>query len=323
MKKTLLKTMYHLGAFTPFHWMSRDKVLILTYHRFSCARNPHRISREEFTAHLAYLKKYNRVLPLTEAVEYLENGKSLPPAATVITIDDGYRDAYETAFPVLKEFGLPATVYAVTGFLDKKCWLWTDLMRFVMLKTKSGAVKIEFENDKIEGELTDDQKRFEIASRINSRLKKMPDDEKKKKINEIAEKLEVEMPATPAEEFAPMTWDEAREMDACGVQIESHTVTHPILTNISADDLNSELVNSKKRLEDVLDRKVKNFCYPNGSLSENVRRAVENAGYTSATTTDYGFNARNENPFLLKRIDASATIENFAQSASGFEALRR
>lgn len=315
--------MYRLGAFAPFQWAMRDKVLILTYHRFSREAHQHKISAGEFAAHLEYLGTHNRILPLSEVVKYLRNGKTLPPNTTVITIDDGYADAYEIAFPLLKKNQTPATVYAVTDFLDGKCWLWTDLMRYVFAHTKKENITIWFENDKIESVLRDDWQRLEIAGRVNACLKKMPDDLKDKKIAEIAASLAVEIPEKPVPNYAPINWEQAREMDAANVQIESHTVSHPILTNIEADDLDFELKNSKKRLEELLERSVEHFCYPNGSLNKNVQNAVRNAGYKSATTTNYGFNAGQTNSFLLNRIDAPAAIANFAQSVSGFEAFRQ
>lgn len=315
--------MYNLGAFAPFRLANREKILILTYHRFSFEENSHKISSAEFAAQLEYLSKNNRVLPLSDVIEYLENGKSLPPNTTVITIDDGYADAYRVAFPILKKFKMPATVYAVTDFLDDKCWLWTDLMRYVLLETKSESVKIEFENqDKIESALSGERRRLEAASRLNSRLKKMPDERKKAKIKEIAASLNVKIPALPAEEFTPFSWEQAREMDAGNVRIESHTATHPILTNVSEKHLDFELKAARKRLEEVLDRKIEHFCYPNGSFDEKARWAVEKNGYKSAVTTDYGFNEKSANRFLLKRIDAQSNIADFAQSVSGFEAFK-
>lgn len=316
--------MYNFGAFAPFRWANRENVLILTYHRFSRKKEASKISAEEFESHLEYLKKNHRVLPLAEAIEFLRNGKTLPPNTTVITIDDGYKDAYEIAFPLLKKFGFPATVYAITDFSDAKIWLWTDLMRYVLLKTKADSIKIEFDKaDKVEADLTDEKQRLETATRTNSRLKKMPNERKDAKIKEIAKYLQVEIPAFPSANFAPVNWDEAREMDAENVRIESHTVTHPILTNILAKELDFEMQTSKKRLEEVLDRRIEHFCYPNGSFDKNVQKAAENAGYKSATTTNYGFNNRQTNKFLLNRIDAQSAIENFAQSASGFESLRQ
>lgn len=315
--------MYRLGAFAPFQWAMRDKVLILMYHRFSREPHPHKISAGEFAAHLEYLGNHNRVLSLSEVVEYMQNGKTLPPNTVVITIDDGYADAYDIAFPLLKKKQTPATIYAVTDFLDGKCWLWTDLMRYVLTHTKKENIAIRFENDKIECVFADDWQRLEIAGRINSRLKKMPDELKDKKIAEIAASLAVEVPEKPGKDFAPISWEQGREMDAANVRLESHTVRHPILTNITADDLDFELRNSKKRLEEFLERNVEHFCYPNGSLNKNVQNAVRNAGYKSATTTNYGFNAGQTNSFLLNRIDAPTAIANFAQSVSGFEAFRQ
>ena len=323
MKKILLKTFYNLGAFTPFHRTTRGKILILTYHRFSREKNPLKTSAGEFAAHLEYLKKHNRVLSLSEAAELMASGKPVPRGATVITIDDGYADACEIAFPLLRKFNFPATLYAVTDFLDEKLWIWTDLMRFVLSETSKDFVSVEFENgEKIEAKLSDAQQRLATASRANSRLKKLPNEQKNAKINEIAETLSVKIPALPTAEYAPVSWAQAREMDANNLCVESHTVTHPILTNINQAQLERELQDSKKRLENVLDRAVENFCYPNGSLDENVWKAVENAGYKSAVTTDYGFNETGANQFALNRIDAQSAIENFAQSVSGFEAFR-
>ena len=324
MKKTLLKTFYNLGAFAPFHWTTRDKVLILTYHRFSPEAHPSKISAEEFAAHLEYLKKHNHILSLSETAERLTNGASLPRGATVITIDDGYADAYEIAFPILKRYEMPATLYAVTDFLDGKCWLWTDLMRYVLTETKSENLNVEFENcGKIETKLTDERQRLEIAGRVNARLKKLQNERKDARINEIAASLEVEIPALPSDNFAPVTLEQAREMDANNLSVESHTVTHPILTNINQAQLDFELQISKKRLETILDREVENFCYPNGSFNAQVQKSVENAGYKCAVTTAYGFNEKQANQFTLNRIDAQPAIENFVQSVSGFEAVKQ
>ena len=324
MKKSLLKTIYKFGAFAPFHRANRDKILILTYHRFSCEKTQFSVSADEFAAHLEYLSKYNQIFSLKEILDCLQSGKAMPPNAAVITIDDGYSDAYEIAFPILKKFEMPATVYAVTDFLDAKCWLWTDLMRYVLLETKMERVKIEFENaDCIEAVLDGEIKRIETASRINSRLKNLPNEQKGSKIKQFAADLKVSIPDLPGKKFAPVTWEQAREMDAQNVKIESHTVTHPILTNIEQSQLEFELRVSKQRLEHMLDRENEHFCYPNGSLNENVWQTVKNSGYKCAVTTEYGFNVKTENPFLLKRIDAQSAIENFAQSTSGFEAFRK
>ena len=315
--------MNNFGVFAPFRWANRKNVLILTYQRFSNEKTQATISAEEFELHLNYLSKNNCVLPLSDIIDKLEGGRTLPPNTTAITIDDGYRDSYEIAFPLLKKFGIPATVYAITDFLDGKIWVWTDLMRYVLVNTKCNQLKLEFDEiDKIKIDLTDKLQRLETATRINSRLKKLPNEQRDEKIQAIAGDLNVKLPEVPPADFAPLDWNEACEMDRENIKIESHTVTHPILPNLSAEQIDFEIKCSKNRLEEMLGRRVEHFCYPNGSLNENALSAAGNAGYKSAVTTIYGFNDAQTNLHLLHRIDAQSAIENFAQSVSGFEALR-
>jgi len=322
-KKTLLKTFYRLGGFVPFHWASRGKILILMYHRFGETKHPYKISSDEFDAHLSYLSKYKRVLPLAEAAEFFTNGKPLPRDAAVITIDDGYADAYDVAFPLLKKYNFPATLFAITDFLDGKIWLWTDKLRYVLQTTKSNSLRIEFENHHAFAEtLTDRWQRLSIANRLNSILKTLPNEEKETKIKEIAETLNVRIPPVPVEDYVAINWEQAREMDASNLHIESHTVTHPILTNITQTELDFELRGSREKLENILDRDIKIFCYPKGSYDENVRQAVKNAGYKCAVTTIYGFNDKFDNRLLLNRIAAQPNLADFAQSVSGFEVVK-
>lgn len=324
MKKPLLKTIFNVGGFAPFHWLTRNRVLVLTYHRFSRGQEASKVSAADFEAHLQYLSRHNNVLPLADAVAFIRTGRSLPRNSTVITIDDGYRDAYEIALPKLRKFDFPATLYAITDFIDQKCWLWTDKMRYVMGQTGEKEITITFDSDdQLKVDLANDAVRQETASRINARLKRLPNDKKQEKISDIAQQLGVDLPSVPPDEFGAMTWEQAREMDAENVSIESHTVTHPILTNVTQSDLDFEMRASKTRLEENLGRRVNHFCYPNGTYDENVRRAAHGAGYESAVTTDYGFNDRRTDPLLMNRIDAQSAIESFAQSASGFESFRQ
>jgi len=319
-KKSLLKTLYKTGAFAPFRWTKRDKVLILTYHRFGTGDDRWKISAQAFEAHLEYLGRYHRIISLDDAIEYLKEGKTPPANSTVITIDDGYADAYEIAFPVLKKFGFPGTVYAVTDFLDQKIWMWTDAMRFLLQATDATNLEID---PGLTVPLTGEIGRIETANRINARLKQLPETVKKERLRQFASDLRVELPVLPPIGYSAMTWEQAREMDRSGVKLESHTVSHPILTNVERDSMEFELRVSKSRMEERLGRPVKHFCYPNGTLDKVVSDAAMLAGYESAVTTAYGFNEAGVDRFLLNRIDAQAPIENFVQSVSGFEDLRK
>src|SRR5947207_3047586 len=108
-------------------------------------------------------------------------------------------------------------------------------------------------------------------------------------------------------------------MDASGVAIESHTVTHPILTRIDTRRLARELTASRQRLEQVLDRPVTHFCYPNGDYDRQVRAEVERSGYRLAVTTAAGLNDASTDPLALRRIHTERDLTHFIQSTSGFE----
>ena len=323
LKKRILKAVYRSGIFVPFHWVNRQKLLILTYHRFSLQKDIDKVSSDQFASHLEYLKKYTTVISLSEATESLAKNKRLPPNATVITVDDGYRDAFDVAYPILNSFGFPATLFAVADFIDDKCWLWTDVMRFVLLNTSSPSLVVGLEGgERIDEKLEGVEGRFELAERLNSILKRLPQVRKQAQIKQISDLLGVEVPASPPAAYAAISWQQAREMDSHNLQIESHTTTHPILTTVDQFDLDYELRNSKERLEKALDKTVKHFCYPNGNFNESVKQSVKDTGYQSAVSTDYGFNDDRADRFSLKRIGGPFAVENFAQSVSGFEAAK-
>ncbi|MEP6703491.1 MAG: polysaccharide deacetylase family protein [Acidobacteriota bacterium] len=316
----MLKTIYKSGALSLFHQARREQILILMYHRFSEEENPFTVSRNEFSEHLKYLKRRSNVVSLDDAIDGLAGTRPLAPNTTVITIDDGYHDAFDIAFPLVKEFGFPATLFAVTDFLDRKLWVWTDLLRHILLHTTREHLTIEHEvlhlNEVIEGGKTE---RILLANELNSQLKQLPNDLKDTFICRIADVLEVDIPALPPPEYRAISWDEALEMEKNNVQIEAHTVTHPILPNIDSEELKSELVRSKRRIECVLNKSVNHFCYPNGAVNEIVHKAVRETGYKSAVTTQRGAAKVGDDPFSLKRIGVQAPIEYFAQSVSGFE----
>ena len=101
-----------------------------------------------------------------------------------------------------------------------------------------------------------------------------------------------------------LTWDQVREMETGGVDIEAHTVTHPILTKVSPGQLQDELSRSKARLEEQLQKPVRLFAYPNGKppdFSPAVAEAVRRNGFECAVTTVFGKCGPGDDPFALRR----------------------
>ncbi|MBX7171390.1 MAG: polysaccharide deacetylase family protein [Pyrinomonadaceae bacterium] len=323
LKQKILNLMVKTDAFAPFRFLNRSKIPILMYHRFSPDNDFNATSAQTLTNHLEYLTKKYQIIPLSELAAKFKNNEPIAPNSAVITIDDGYDDAYSIAFPIFKKFNVPATLFVVTDFLDGKIWIWTDKARYLLYNTKLSEFYFEIGAKKIEIKLSDKNSRLNFATKINSELKKLSTRERDEKINELAKIVQVELPELPPKEFAPISWEQAREMDENGVNIESHTVTHPILTNINETDLGFELTESRRTLCEKLNREVKIFCYPNGNVSTRESEAVAKSNYDCAVTTEIRLSNSTDNLFLLPRIDAEPEMTRFIQSTSGFDSLKK
>lgn len=157
-------------------------VPILCYHRFGDNYGKLSVSAEKFRQQLTYLRDNNyRVVPLSALIGFLQGKTALPKQAVVLTIDDGYRSTFEIAYPLLKEFGFPATVFLYTDFMgarDAMSWQQVEEMSkegLVDLQPHSKshpnmALKLEKETDsayaaRIAQEVSEPTKRIQKATR--------------------------------------------------------------------------------------------------------------------------------------------------------------
>lgn len=322
MKQQMLSLMQATGFFAPFRLVNRGKALIVTYHRFTDGTENVKTASHAFAEQLDYLTHHYEIVPLSFIAKWLASGQSMPANIAAITIDDGYSDAYEIAFPLLRARNLPATVFVVTDFVDQKRWLWTDKLRYLV--EHAGARSIEGTLDQSEFcvEFESSDSVFCAADKVNSRLKAVGDGEKEAAIARMAAAFGIELPAVPPREYASVTWEQMREMSAAGIEIGSHTATHPILPNVDIEHVRRELVESRERIAAEIGRAVDLFCYPNGNYDEAVMREVERAGYRCAVTVESGLNDERTHPLMLKRIHAEDDLPHFIQSTSGFAAFK-
>lgn len=109
-----------------------------------------------------------------------------------------------------------------------------------------------------------------------------------------------------------MDWNEIKDLVKEGIEIGSHTLTHPFLTKIPISQAKSEIEDSKKILEDKLGIEIKSFCYPYGDYNEKIKDLVIKAGYKYAFTTKEGSFKESKDLFEIKRI-----------TISGFDSLPR
>jgi peptidoglycan/xylan/chitin deacetylase (PgdA/CDA1 family) len=320
MKQAALALLRLSGGFSLLRLANRSRALILTYHRFGDGASA--TSTRTLEEQLKFLTDHYRVVPLEAIAACVAAEKPFPTGMAAITIDDGYDDAYCVAFPLLRRFEVPATLFVATDFLDGRAWIWTDKMRYVAARAEARNFRATVGSHELSLSLADATSRRDAATQLNAQLKRMIEGEKDDAIARIASSLGVEIPERPPREFAPITWDEAREMASSGVAIGAHTVTHPILTACTDEHLRRELAGSRGRIEEEIGRDCRLFCYPDGNMDARVRREVERAGYTCGVTVEHGFARRGADPLALPRVHTEADYTHFLQSTSGFEEIK-
>lgn len=241
---------------------------------------------------------------------FLAGGKSLPRKAVAVTFDDGYRDNAVVAAQVLNSLQMPASFYLSVECVDTGRLPWFCHLRYAFSNTKkqywtdpSGRY-LEIEDGTRSGSA------LRIATRYVTRF---VGQEQNERLREVLRDLDCE-PFTPNRRLM-MTWEQARKLSREGHVVGSHSLTHPNIAYIQDNDLNYELTESKRRMEDMLSMPVVHFSYPAAALTgdSTVRTlaATEQAGYQTAVTTTHGVVRKEDNPLCLRRIAAPVDLDEF------------
>jgi len=272
---------------------------ILAYHRFGPV--------SFFGQQCAHIKKCYFPLSLTELTLRLRDSQAFPSGAIAITVDDGYRDFLEIAFPILQRYGIPVTVFLTTDLPDRDGWLWVDQVSWCLEKTRAAEVRLQMDGrEEQTWPLEPENNRKNSAYAIKEKLKKIPNARRIEILENLPGLLAVELPSKAPEAYRPLTWDDVRFLARRGVEFGAHTRTHPILSRLSSrEELECEIAESKNRIEQETGTTVDHFCYPNGTSADFSKEAVEvikACGFSTAVTGNPGINFRGDDPYLLRRI---------------------
>ena len=279
------------------------------------------VDPKTFEEHIRYLKQHFLVIRFSEKFSPGCTGgktQSIRPVC-ILTFDDGWRDFYENAYPILKRNCVPATVFLPTGYIGTEKSFWPDRLAWLLTSTISPTRQeihgIRPENsvlEKIAGLTGSLEKRLETA--INM-LKNFNDKEIEEVISRLKERAGVDL--IPGGRVF-LNWEEIREMVGSGlISFGSHTQNHRILVHLEEEEIREELVLSKETLfrEGAVDPSFIPFCYPNGNWNDRIACIVRETGYHAAVSTGNGWNTNGASPFDLKRVaihqDMTASREMF------------
>lgn len=330
MKQFVYRIMYSLRIFRLISFIfCRNRIAILEYHGFSdtdlhenlenCASNHLFIGN--FRKQARFLKKYCNVVSLHAALEMLHSGRTIPRRTVVLTIDDGFQSIYSLAFPVLMEFGMPATVFCATNFIRDKNYLWGDRLEFILNATKENRIVFSHGGETITLPFSTLSERRKAITLIKAVLKRGDPALIPASVRKMEEDLKLSLDAAPDAPalYQPLDMVSIAAMKTSGlVSIGSHTASHVILSRCSAGQVEKELKESKAFLETALETPVDLFCYPNGKegdFNEETGNMVRRCGYVCALTTVDGMNTSKTDSYELRRYWVRSSIQTLPEFA--------
>ncbi|MEW5767422.1 MAG: polysaccharide deacetylase family protein [bacterium] len=300
--------LYYTRSLDLFRKIRRPKVIILSYHRVidDYVRPQMAVSPATFEKQMNFLRNNFKVASLDEAMPFLKGEIPLKEDIVVITFDDGYRDNYTQAFPILRRYSLPATIFLTTNFIGTDRRLWWDEVDS-LLEQKNGQVRrgiypVEVEKCLLEIEAKEGKEREEAKNKLISILKGMVESVR----TEIISHLKVGREDTAASSNRVMlSWEEVDEMKREGISFGAHTHSHLSLTELPLEAARKEIVESKTAIEIRLKEPVGHFSYPFGEIEDGIKKIVWENNFQSACSIKEGGNnygSGQNDLFALKRI---------------------
>ncbi len=200
-----------------------------------------------------------------------------------VTFDDGWRDNYTEAFPVLKGYKIPATIFMSVDYVGSNKPIWIQQIQYLLVRSPKTSNSIATKKV-LEAHGLPYDPQAELQKQIillNRELKKRP----RNAILTLIRDLEKSVGCDSEEcrisrQF--LNWNEIKTMAENGIEFGSHTLNHPVLTLETKTDSTNEICESKKVLEEKLQKSIDSFAYPNGGFNEEVVQIVKSAGYRCA-----------------------------------------
>jgi peptidoglycan/xylan/chitin deacetylase (PgdA/CDA1 family) len=268
--------------------------------------NTKHVSADEFRRQLSWLDRKYDVVPLVEVEAALRSGRPRPRLAA-ITIDDGYENNLTVAWPILKSLGLPATVFITVDVIERQRPYDHDRVELALRCTDRSAVELASNGDRRVFKLDSAVARGQAIYSIKGWLSKLPGERAVDLRNQLMDQCWRDAYVQQHRiAYQPMTWDQVRQLADEGMEIASHTLTHPHLARISDDDVKRELGESRRFLEQRLERPVTRISYPHGSFDGRTERIAAESGYSSAFTSRPWFSGDTPSMYAIPRISVSA-----------------
>ncbi len=281
--------------------------LILTFHRIRSGGDPFSfydtcpsIPIRLFSELIFYVKNNYKVVTL----KYLSEQRSSKTPLAAITFDDGWLDNYQYAYPILKDCGVPATIFVTTGKIGSTDPFWQQKLGFVFQSVLDNRdPQLEMGLRSLIQCRSQDPIKKELFFKTVRKWKSLSLDDIQSKL----EDLPIDLNKNKKRLF--LNHEEIMEMSRYAIDFGSHTVDHTILTNENEIEVAFQLKESKQSLEQLLQNPVYAFAYPNGDYSSKVAMIARQTGYTVGCTTKKKKVSDKDSLLKLPRIEIPSKEE--------------
>lgn len=236
---------------------------VLAYHRVEDPNanpwlDPHEISAtpQQFEAQMKLLSQRYHPVSIADVLDAAHGGKPLPTDAVLLTVDDGYRSFKNALFPICERYGVQPLLFVPTGFVGSGTFWWDKVYQILY---HSGHGEIDSPIGRLS--LQNEQEKFSARHLLIRALKKMPREQATGWIDATHAAL-VNIPADQPSDT--LTWDELRALKSKGVAIAPHTHTHPILAQVSLEEVKRQVCMSRDLIREELGDVLPVFAIPDG-----------------------------------------------------------
>jgi peptidoglycan/xylan/chitin deacetylase (PgdA/CDA1 family) len=264
-------------------------------------------STEVFRGQMEIIARHFSPVSLEDILHFIAGENDLPPRSVAVTFDDGYVDNYYVARPLLDKIGIPAVFYVVVNCVDSQMLPWPAQLRHMFLAADVHCWSLGAGDC---WPLGTQQQRLQAYAQAEKRCARLSGAAQRGFLNSIS----TELKAAAINARQPMmSWEQLRSADRGGHTIGSHTMSHPSMAQVCAEDAEVEFAESKRRLEQELGKPVVHFSYPCPAVephwADHTRALSQKTGYLSAVTTAGGLVRKRDDPLMLKRIRPTKTVE--------------
>ena len=318
-KRLLKKGLIRSGCLTLAQKWKGPRALILRYH--SVQERPDDYanaigrgiihSSAAFAEQMEWLARNYEPATMDDIAAGLRGERTLPARGVAISFDDGYADNFTIARPILERLGMRGAFYITVDCISPPKMPWFCHLRHAFAHTRRQAWDGPFAEQTFQ--LDDPRQRRQAflaasrscACRVGSGQQAL--------LERIERELEVE-PLAPAEPLM-MSWEQIRELHRRGHVVGSHTMSHPNLTYVTADEMGQEIREAKRRLEENFGAPIRHFSYPSPILqphwNEQTIACCREAGYQTAVTCTPGTVCSGDALLSLRRTAAPEDLDEF------------